>query len=126
MSPNLSRADPGQMENSPARTPTQPNTSRLARRIVVRLQEVGVRTIILFGSQVWGNPRPDSVLVVLEDTDDPQTSAEKGTFYRWVSRPLRDLQREWPLDLLVHTEGMHRDSGNAAAHSPARFWRRAQ
>lgn len=68
--------------------------------------------IILFGSQVWGEPRPDSdldVLVVLEDAEDPQTSAEKGKLYRRVSRPLRDLQREWPLDLIVHTKGMHRN-----------------
>lgn len=94
------------------RSKTPSDTSRLARRIVERLQGVGVRKIILFGSQVWGEPHPDSdldVLVVLEDAEDPRTSAEKGALYRRVLRPLRDLQREWPLDLLVHSEGMHRN-----------------
>lgn len=100
------------MGNPSADTFTQPDTSRLASRIVERLQGIGVRKIILFGSQVWGEPGPDSdldVLVVLEDAEDPRTSEEKGALYRRVSRPLRDLQRERPLDLLVHTEGMHRN-----------------
>lgn len=94
------------------RSETPPDTERLARRIIERLQGSGVRKIILFGSQVWGEPHSDSdldVLVVLEDAEDPQTSAEKGVLYRRVSRPLRDMQRDLPLDLLVHTEGMHRN-----------------
>lgn len=111
MSPRVKRT-PNQMEESPAPTPTQPDTSQFARHIIERLQGIGVRKIILFGSQVWGEPHSDSdldVLVVLEDAEDPKTSAEKGALYRRVSRPLRDLQREWPLDLLVHSEGMHRN-----------------
>jgi predicted nucleotidyltransferase len=92
-------------------TEDQPDTSDLARRIVDQLQGRGVRKIILFGSRVWADPHADSdldVLVVLKGGEDPQTSAEKGELYRRVSKPLRDLQREWPLDLLVHSEGMHR------------------
>lgn len=70
-----------------------------------------MRKIILFGSRIWGEPHDDSdldVLVVVQEGEEPQTSAEKGELYRRVSKPLRDLQREWPLDLLVHSEGMHR------------------
>lgn len=97
--------------SSGVQTSDQPDTSDLARRIVDQLQGRGVRKIILFGSRVWGDPHADSdldVLVVLKGGEDPQTSAEKGELYRRVSKPLRDLQREWPLDLLVHSEGMHR------------------
>lgn len=72
---------------------------------------MGVRKIILFGSRVWGEPHSDSdldVLVVLDESGVPDTSAEKGRLYRRVSEPLRDVQRKWPLDLIVHTDGMHR------------------
>lgn len=99
------------MEDTPTTPSVRPNPSRLARRVIERLRGTGVRKIILFGSQVWGEPRPDSdldVLVVLEGAEEPQTSAKKGALYRRVSKPLHDLQREWPLDLIVHTEGMHR------------------
>lgn len=88
-----------------------PEGDRLAERIVERLKGRGIRKIILFGSRIWGEPHPDSdldVLVILKDAGRPENSAEKGALYRRVSKPLRDLQREWPLDLLVHTEGMHR------------------
>jgi predicted nucleotidyltransferase len=88
-----------------------PDTSTLARHVVEALRGIGVRKIILFGSRVWGEPRPDSdldVLVVLNEPGVPDTSAEKGALYRRVSTPLRDLQRKWPLDLIVHSLGMHR------------------
>ena len=93
------------------KTPEQRSTSALARRIIEQLKDLPVRRILLFGSRVWGDPHPDSdldILVVLKGTEEPRTSSEKGALYRRVSRPLRDLQREWPVDLLVHTEGMHR------------------
>lgn len=88
-----------------------PEENRLAERIVGQLRGKGIQKIILFGSRVWGEARPDSdvdVLVVLNEAEDPENSADKGALYRRVSKPLRELQREWPLDLLVHTEEMHR------------------
>jgi predicted nucleotidyltransferase len=97
--------------SSGVRASDQPDTSTLARRIVDQLRGQGVRKIILFGSRIWGESHDDSdldVLVVVQEGEEPQTSAEKGELYRRVSKPLRDLQREWPLDLLVHSEGMHR------------------
>ena len=87
------------------------DSSALAERIVDQLKGQGVHRIILFGSRVWGDPRSDSdldVLVVLDEPGVPQTSTDKGALYRRVSEPLRDLQRENPLDLIVHSEGMHR------------------
>ncbi len=89
----------------------QPDTTHYARRIVERLKPLDVRKIILFGSRVWGEPHADSdldVLVVLAGQEAPQSSAEKGALYQRVSVPLREMQREVPMDLLVHTEGMHR------------------
>lgn len=83
-----------------------------AERIIERLKPLGIcHKVILFGSHVWGDPHADSdldVLVVLEGTEEPQSSFEKGALYKRVSAPLRDLQREVPMDLLVHSEDMHR------------------
>ena len=109
--PNTLKQKVKRMSTASAKTPEQRSTSALARRIIEQLKDLPVRRILLFGSRVWGDPHPDSdldVLVVLKGTEEPRTSSEKGALYRRVSRPLRDLQREWPLDLLVHTEGMHR------------------
>ncbi|MCS4044624.1 putative nucleotidyltransferase [Salinibacter ruber] len=99
------------MSSTSTKTARPPQEDRLAERIVERLKGRGVRKIILFGSRVWGEPHTDSdldVLVVLDEAGRPENSAEKGALYRRVSKPLREIQREWPLDLLVHTEGMHR------------------
>ncbi len=99
------------MSSASTKTARPPQEDRLAERIVERLEGRGVRKIILFGSRVWGEPYPDSdldVLVILDEDGRSENSAEKGALYRQVSKPLRDLQREMPLDLIVHTEGMHR------------------
>ena len=109
--PNTLKQKVKRMSTASAKTPEQRSTSALARRIIEQLKDLPVRRILLFGSRVWGDPHPDSdldVLVVLKGTEEPRTSSKKGALYRRVSRPLRDLQREWPVDLLVHTEGMHR------------------
>jgi predicted nucleotidyltransferase len=89
----------------------EPDTSRLAHRIGEQLQGVDVHKIILFGSRVWGEPHADSdvdILVVLAGNDVPQDATEKGALYRRVSVPLREVQRDVPVDILVHTEAMHR------------------
>ena len=99
------------MSSASTKTARPPQEDRLAERIVERLEGRGVRKIILFGSRVWGEPHTDSdldVLVILDEDGRSENSAEKGALYRQVSKPLRDLQREMPLDLIVHTEGMHR------------------
>ncbi|MCS3708335.1 nucleotidyltransferase domain-containing protein [Salinibacter ruber] len=99
------------MSSASTKTARPPQEDRLAERIVERLEGRGVRKIILFESRVWGEPYPDSdldVLVILDEDGRSENSAEKGALYRQVSKPLRDLQREMPLDLIVHTEGMHR------------------
>jgi len=86
------------------------DTSRLARRIVEQLRGEDVRKIILFGSRVWGEPHADSdidILVVLAGSGIPQDTAEKGALYRRVSVPLHEVQRDVPMDILVHTEAMH-------------------
>jgi predicted nucleotidyltransferase len=98
------------MDTPAPRTSEAPPLSALGRRIVEQLEHLPIRRIVLFGSRVWGDPHPDSdldVLVVLKSANEPQTSVEKGRLYRQISRPLRDLQQQYPLDLLVHSEGMH-------------------
>lgn len=85
-------------------------TENHAQHIIECLKPLGVRKIILFGSRVWGQPGLDSdldVLVILPGEEVPNNSAEKGELYRRVSTPLHKLQGELPLDIIVHTEGMH-------------------
>jgi predicted nucleotidyltransferase len=93
-------------------TSQKQRTASYADRIVKRLKPLDICSkIILFGSRIWGAPHADSdldLLVVLEGAEEPHCSADKSALYKRVSAPLHDLQREVPMDLLVHTEDMHR------------------
>jgi len=84
----------------------------LEEAIVERLRGLDLQKVVLFGSHAWGQPGPDSdmdLLVVLNDEGLPETSAERGRLHKRVARHLRDLEREMPIDLIVHTRPMHRD-----------------
>lgn len=86
-------------------------TMSYARRIVERLKPLDVHKLILFGSQVWGEPEYDSdidLLVVLDDEVMPQDASERRKIHQYVARHLRDVEREVPIDLIVHTRPMHR------------------
>ena len=87
------------------------NGSALAQEIVKRVKPLSVQKVILFGSHAWGQPDPDSdldVLVVLNDSSMPQTSKEHGALHLCVARRIRDVREKAPVDLIVHTQPMHR------------------
>jgi predicted nucleotidyltransferase len=84
----------------------------LAEAIVERLRGLDVQKVVLFGSHAWGQPGVDSdldLLVILDEEAVPETSTEHGRLHQRVARHLRDIEREVPIDLIVHTRPMHRD-----------------
>lgn len=79
--------------------------------IVAQLQAINPAKIILFGSQASGASNETSdldLLVVLRDDLLPATYREKQDVYLKVARLLRDIRRKTPVDLIVHTQPMHR------------------
>lgn len=66
--------------------------------------------IILFGSYASGKEDDDSdidLLVVTDDNFYPSSYREKMDYYLNVSKNLRELRKEYPVDLIVHTRPMH-------------------
>lgn len=79
--------------------------------IVAQLRPINPAKIILFGSQASGASNETSdldLLVVLRDDQLPATYREKQDLYLKVARLLRDIRRKTPVDLIVHTQPMHR------------------
>lgn len=79
--------------------------------IVAQLQPIDPAKIILFGSQARGAADDASdldLLVVLRDDRLPATHREKEDTFLSVARLLRDIRRKTPVDLIVHTQPMHR------------------
>ncbi len=79
--------------------------------IVAQLQPIAPAKIILFGSQASGTADDASdldLLVVLRDDRLPATHREKEEAYLTVARLLRNIRRKTPVDLIVHTQPMHR------------------
>jgi predicted nucleotidyltransferase len=86
------------------------NIEKLKPLIVERLKPLNPDKIILFGSYAYGTPTEDSdidLYVVTNDDFIPQTWREKSDIYLKYSKKLRDLQKEIPIDLIVHTKQMH-------------------
>ena len=79
-------------------------------KIVACLQQMELARIILFGSQASGEATETSDLdlfVVTASDQTPATYREKQAIYLDVARLLRDIRREAPVDLIVHTRPMH-------------------
>lgn len=86
-------------------------TTLYMRQIIEHLESLDMYKLILFGSQAWGKPESDSdidLLVVLDDEAMPQDAAERNAMHCRVARRIRDVEREVPIDLIVHTRPMHR------------------
>ena len=82
----------------------------LQKEIVERLKPLEPEKIILFGSYANGKPTSDSdidLYVVTNDDFIPESWNEKNEIYLTVSRKIRDLRRQVPIDLIVHTKKMH-------------------
>lgn len=85
--------------------------SEISQRIKEKLLSINPEKIILFGSYAYGNPDKDSdidLLVVTSDRKLPSNYKEKSDLYVKVSNLLHDLYKEYPIDLIVHTEPMYK------------------
>jgi len=63
--------------------------------------------IFLFGSHAYGTPHEDSdidLMVVVDSDVVPQNYDEKSQIYLKVSRAIRTLRSEVPVDLIVYTK----------------------
>ena len=78
--------------------------------IVERLKKISPYKIILFGSYAYGEPGVDSdidLLVVTNSDDFPKNYREKSDLYLEVSRVIRDIRTQAPIELIVQTKPMH-------------------
>ena len=83
----------------------------ITKQIVDRLMPLKPEKIILFGSYAYGTPDENSDLdlyVVTNDDFMPKTWKENNALYLSVSRQLRTLRKDIPIDLIVHTKQMHK------------------
>lgn len=74
------------------------------------IPKVNLYKVILFGSFAYGNPGQDSdidLIVVTDDGKMPQNYEENIGNYLKVSSALRDIKRNIPMDLIVHTKSMY-------------------
>jgi len=79
--------------------------------IIERLKKVKLSKLILFGSYAYGQPKADSdidLLVVINSESFPKDYGEKSNLHLEVSRVIRDIKNQTPVDLIVHTRPMHR------------------
>jgi len=86
-------------------------TTNYLPEIVAQLLQIDPAKIILFGSHASGAANDTSdldLIVVLRDDRSPASHREREDVYLTVARVRRDIRRETPVDLIVHTQPMHR------------------
>ena len=84
---------------------------KLKMEILKRLEPLEPDRIILFGSHANGEATEESdvdLYVVGKEKYLPATREEKRQLYLKYSRALRDLRKQIAIDLIVHTDSMHR------------------
>lgn len=84
---------------------------KLKAEIVERLKPLNPYKIILFGSYAYGTPDEESdvdLYIVTNDDFTPASWREKSHIHLQFSKKLRGLQKDIPIDLIVHTKGMYK------------------
>ena len=84
--------------------------NKIKKEILKRLLPLNPEKIILFGSYAYGNPDENSdidLYVVTNDDFIPENYEEQNTIYMQVSRRIRDLKENIPIDIIIHTKQMH-------------------
>ncbi len=84
----------------------------IKKDIITRLEPLELDQVILFGSYAYGTPTHESDLdlyVVTKDEFTPQSFREKSTLTKKVSKAIRDLRSQIAIDLIVHTQSMHKN-----------------
>ncbi|MCP4268626.1 MAG: nucleotidyltransferase domain-containing protein [Candidatus Brocadiaceae bacterium] len=66
-----------------------------------------ISKIIVFGSYAYGRPSEDSdidLLVVIDKDEYPRNYKEKSDNFLRISRAIRPIEKDIPIDLLVYTK----------------------
>ncbi len=82
----------------------------IKNRIIGALAPLDPYKLILFGSYANGNPTEESdidLYVVTKDDFLPNSWSEKNEIYLKISRQIRSIRSEVPIDLIVHTKLMN-------------------
>jgi len=85
-------------------------TVEMKNRVLEKLKSVEPLKVILFGSHAYGTPDASSdidLLVVTRDEFMPKTFSDKMAVYLTVAEALSEIEKEVPIDLIVHTKAMH-------------------
>ena len=83
----------------------------LQERIIKKIKHLDPYKVILFGSYAYGYPSDDSdidLLVVTNDEFVPKNFNEKNRIFLNVASALYDIEKDFPIDLIVHTKPMHK------------------
>ena len=82
-------------------------TDELIKELIERIKTAEkVDKVLLFGSEAMGTAGPGSdidLLVVLSRDTMPVSFQERSANYLKVSRAIRQIERRYPIDLLVYT-----------------------
>jgi len=82
------------------------------KQITEILSKFNPYLILLFGSYAYGTPNEDSdidILVVTKDDFIPQTFKEHTKIYMKISQAIRPINRQFAIDLIVHTLPMYKE-----------------
>ena len=85
-------------------------SDEIKNQIIEALKPLDPEKIILFGSYAYGNPRKDSdidLYIITKDNFIPQSFKEKSEIYLKYARKLYELEKVFPIDLIVHTKQMN-------------------
>jgi predicted nucleotidyltransferase len=85
--------------------------NEIINHIVDSITVINPDRIILFGSYARGDKSTNSdidLLVVTGDDFIPRSFNEKSSIYQKVSNLITDIEREVPVDLIVHTRPMYK------------------
>ena len=85
-------------------------TSEMKNRVLERLKTVDPLKVILFGSHAYGTADVDSDIDLLGVTSDefmPKSFSDKMAVYLRVAEALAEIEKDVPIDLIVHTKAMH-------------------
>ncbi len=88
----------------------QRDINKLKEEIYQLLLPLGIEKVILFGSVARGDDDSNSdidLYVVTKDENIPSSWNDKNRIYLRVARQLRDLRKQYPIDLIVHTKAMY-------------------
>jgi uncharacterized protein len=86
--------------------------AEIKNQIIEALKPLDPEKVILFGSYAYGNPNKDSdidLYIVTKDNFMPQSFKEFIDIKLLYAKQVRSLQKEFGIDLIVHTKDMNKD-----------------